>query len=103
VAAVGEWTKIEEALRLAHRVKGAIAAAIRPRDVLGPAPEPPPLPAPAPAPETLARFDRGDPGEEPIRRCAWCGVEVPEERRADARYCSERCGCRAREGRRSAR
>ena len=36
---------------------------------------------------------------EDLRRCEWCGEVVPAERRADVRFCSDRCRKAAGRGR----
>lgn len=42
----------------------------------------------------LRRLRRGD------WRCLWCGDDLPDQRRADARYCREACRKRAARARR---
>ena len=32
---------------------------------------------------------------KPARRCAWCGVDMPQSMRSDAAFCSETCNSRA--------
>jgi hypothetical protein len=63
----------------------AVAYAVRRLDTWG-------TDAPAGAAPTLARYlaERDARGEN-IKRCAWDGQPIPTGRRADARFCSDRC------------
>lgn len=44
-------------------------------------------------PEILRSFDRGEEGEPTI--CPVCREDVPDTRRRDSTYCSDRCARRA--------